>query len=347
MAPELPIPAPRKRSEKSKRRLELQMLARSIKEDDQFLVLTHLRPDGDAVGSAVALARGLCQLGKDVVLWHSEGVPSSYGFLQGEWALEPPADTGDRFAIVVDCGSRERVADTLPDGSGLLEQADFTAQLDHHQTNPRFTRFNCVWSELPATAQLLPLLFSFLGVKISAEIAAPLYVGLYTDTGGFRFRSVSDETLALRDELGKVVDTAELDQLLTDYPASWVAYAERCAARVVALDPEVALAVMTASDLLECEVEPGAVQQACSRAKERLQQTDALFHVFVYEQLDGRRFVTLRCQSEIVHADEIAASFGGGGHRSAAGFQTELEPSQLTTEIFAAYRAARFANPAA
>lgn len=340
----LPIPPPRKRTPEQRAALELQLIAQMVESEQCFVVLTHVRPDGDAIGSAIALTRALRQLGKDVVLWHSEGIPSSYSFLEGDWALAPPADIGERVALVLDCGDRSRVADTLPDGSGLLEQALLSVNIDHHDTNPRFADLNAVFETLPATAQILPQLFDYLGVELTAAIAAPLYVGLYTDTGNFRYRSVSKASFALRDRLGAVVELGPLEDKITFYPASWLAYAGRCEQRVRKPEPEVALAVMLAADLAECEVAAGATQEAGSLAKEALQRTEALLHIFCFEQPDGTRLVSLRCQSEVVHAGEIAARFGGGGHRAAAGFTTELAAEEIAAEILAAYRAARNAR---
>lgn len=319
----------------------LEAIAAALRAHQRFVVLTHVHPDGDALGSALALTRALRSLDKDACLWHAEGVPTSYGFLAGDWSEHPPADIARRVAIAVDCGDRSRVADTLPDGAGLLEQALLSIQLDHHDTNPGFASLNYVRSDLPATAQLLPELLNLLGVELTEEIARPLYVGLYTDTGGFRFRSVTEETFALKERLGRSTDLAVIEGHLLDYPKSTLRYAERARSRIRLIAEGVACTVMTREDVLECGVAEAELQEADSLAKLWLQDAEAILYLYVCERHDGARHASIRCPSEVVHAGELARLFGGGGHRAAAGLNTQLASEDLIRAVLVAYQQAR------
>src|SRR4051795_13010099 len=121
---------------------DLQAIVNALREHDRFLVVTHENPDGDALGSLLAVTIALRSLGKDVVMYLPAGapLPREYGFMPlAELRREPPADAAGRVLVAVDCASEQRIGD--PDAVG---RAPLTLDIDHHHDNTRFGDVNLV-----------------------------------------------------------------------------------------------------------------------------------------------------------------------------------------------------------
>ncbi|HEX7526455.1 MAG TPA: DHH family phosphoesterase, partial [Gaiellaceae bacterium] len=163
---------------------DLQAVAETLRAHDRFLVVTHENPDGDALGSLVATTVALRQLGKDVEMFlsGSSAIPQEYGFMRLDGVLrELPADVGERVLVAVDCAKADRIG---PD-PGPVEQTKLVIDIDHHHDNTRFGAVNLIVSDASSTGEVLRDVFAELGVKITPEIAEPLYIALVTDTGRF------------------------------------------------------------------------------------------------------------------------------------------------------------------
>ncbi|HXM86439.1 MAG TPA: DHH family phosphoesterase, partial [Solirubrobacteraceae bacterium] len=163
-----------------------QVLA-SIAEDQRFVLATHEHPDGDALGSLVAMQELLSGLGKDSLMFVSPGdlpLPSEYSMFLLESAIhEPPADIATRTVVFLDCGNIDRnSAAVLRDGARLLN-------IDHHHDNTRFGTINHVVADASCTAEVVWDLMHGLGVAPRGAVADALYIGLVTDTGRFMYEN--------------------------------------------------------------------------------------------------------------------------------------------------------------
>ena len=157
---------------------------------DRFLLTTHEGPDGDALGSLLAMHHMLGQLGKDSVMFLAAKefpLPVEYRFLPLEEVFhEPPADVVDRTLVFLDCGNIDRmpVEFLQRDGARLVN-------IDHHHDNTRFGTVNLVDTEASCTAEIVLEVAKRLGAEITPEIASALYVGLITDTGKFMYENTA------------------------------------------------------------------------------------------------------------------------------------------------------------
>ncbi len=167
---------------------DLDQVVEEITEGERFLLTTHENPDGDALGSLLAMHNSLGALGKDSVMFLAAKefpLAVEYRFLPLEEVFhEPPADMADRTVIFLDCGNIDRMpVDFLKnDGEKVLN-------IDHHHDNTRFGTVNLVDVQASSTAEIVFDLIDRLGVELTPEIATALYVGLVTDTGKFMYEN--------------------------------------------------------------------------------------------------------------------------------------------------------------
>src|SRR5215472_5034238 len=163
-------------------RTDLAAVVDALRMNDRFVVVSHENPDGDSLGSLLAMTLALRQLGKDAVMYLSgDGpLPREYGFMPfDDLTREVPDDVNERVLVAVDCAKADRIG---PDPEPLL-RAKLTVDIDHHHDNSRFGEVNLIVPEASSTGEVLSDVFRELGVEVTPEIAEPLYIALVTDTG--------------------------------------------------------------------------------------------------------------------------------------------------------------------
>jgi phosphoesterase RecJ-like protein len=168
-------------------------IAQEIKNRDDYLLVGHAIPDGDCIGSLIALYLGLLVLGKNVQILLEDPVPAIYGYLRGSSAILRPEQIIKRVenVIFLDCADEERCGERVV---SILEDRLFTINIDHHQSNTMFGDVNYVDGNSASTAELVFKLLQHLKVEITPDIANALYVGIVQDTGGFMHNSTSSAT---------------------------------------------------------------------------------------------------------------------------------------------------------
>ena len=172
----------------------------ALRGHDRFLVTSHENPDGDALGSLLAMHLALRQLGKDSLMYLGgpAPLPAEYRFLAlNGLARELPADHGDRVLVAVDCANEDRIGSD----PAVLKRSPLTLDIDHHHDNTRFGDVNLVAARASSTGELLADLFERLGVRVTPEIAEPLYTALVTDTGRFQYANTTPKALRLAADL--------------------------------------------------------------------------------------------------------------------------------------------------
>jgi len=172
----------------------------AVEKANRVLVIAHVDPDGDAIGSMTALGQGLAQLGKRVTLACDDAVPARFLALPmaGEVRRAPNVDVPYDLVIAVDCADESRMGwayDSLPEPKPSL------ANIDHHITNTRFGAFNIVEPEASSTAEVLYRFLPEIGVEMTRGIAESLLTGIVTDTIGFRTTNVTASTLRVAADL--------------------------------------------------------------------------------------------------------------------------------------------------
>src|SRR6476469_6272691 len=168
----------------------------ALTSNDRFLVVAHENPDGDALGSMLAMALGLRELGKDALMYlsGSANMPAEFGFMSLDEVLrELPADIGERALVAVDCANARRIGQD----PGILDLAKTVVDIDHHHDNSRFGTTNLIVADASSTAEIIRDLLWELGVQLTPDIAEALYVGLVTDTGRFQYSNTTPKAFRL------------------------------------------------------------------------------------------------------------------------------------------------------
>src|SRR5919201_4269674 len=179
---------------------DLDAVVEALRSHDRFLVTTHENPDGDALGSLLAMTLALRQLDKDAYMYlagHAP-LPAEYTFMPlEELKRTVPEEAEARVLLAVDCANESRLG---PDPE-ILHQSPFTIDIDHHHDNTRFGDVNLIVPDASSTAEVLRDVFNELDVRLTPEIAEALYIALVTDTGRFQYANTTPKALRLAAEL--------------------------------------------------------------------------------------------------------------------------------------------------
>ena len=318
------------------------VVADEIRAADRFLLTTHENPDGDALGSLLAVHQMLVQLDKDSVMFLAAKefpLPVEYRFLQLEEVFhEPPADLADRVVVFLDCGNIDRMpVDWLQNGDSRI------LNVDHHHDNTRFGDVNLVDTSASSTAEIVFGLGTELGVELTPEIATALYVGLVTDTGRFSYENTRPDTHRMAAALIEAgVDVSDTYRRLYErVPIEKLRLVSRALDKVELVDGcALAITYITFEDYREA----GAEEVLTEGIVDYLRSLDgAKVAALVRDKADGAdgRKVSLRAVNDGVDVSKIARARGGGGHERAAGFSTDLEYPDLVEFLCAEIEAQR------
>jgi bifunctional oligoribonuclease and PAP phosphatase NrnA len=304
-------------------------LQKLVDQNARFLVVSHVRPDGDAYGSTLALALALRALGKDVRVHNEDGLSPLFEFLPGTDGLrdKPTPPETDRIIIAVDCADQKRLGKTFDSWERTPD-----VNIDHHISNPGYAKINLIDAETPATAQVLYDIIAALKWPLNADIAANLYVGIMTDTGSFRYRQTTARTFEIAAKL--VAAGADPTDLAEGCYNSFRAERLLLVSEVLqgihfTNQNRIAWFTLTA----EMYTRSGAIADESEGLIEHLQAVKSVQCSFLLEALpDGLTRASLRSRGT-VDVQKICQEFGGGGHRLAAGLRTKLSPAELEKQL--------------
>ena len=317
-------------SENGSRSSRAQLLE-AIRETDRFLLTTHERPDGDAVGSLAAMQLVLTALGKDSLAFVAEDefpLPYEYRFIRLEGLVtEPPEDLCQRVLVFLDCGNIDRTS------AGQLKHEDHRIlNIDHHHDNTRFGTINWVDGSASCTAEMVWDLMEDLGVTLTPAIGEALYVGLVTDTGRFMYENTGPRAHEMAAALldGGVDGHGIYRRLYEGMPQGKLELLARGLTHVERYDG----GLLTVTHLtLEDYRATGADESYSEGVVDHLRSVEGTaVAALIRDLLTGetpRRKVSLRATDGRVDVSRIARSLGGGGHRRAAGFSTDLDFPEL------------------
>jgi len=316
----------------------MKRIVRHLKNSRSLLLATHVNPDGDAIGSLVAMGLALEALGKQTTLLCASPIPAVYRFLPATDRITAVYNPADRFdtAVVLDCGNFIRVGPAQPE----IEKIETVINIDHHVTNTRFGDHGLVDTEACATAEILYRLIKALGVRITPGMATAIYTGIFTDTGSFRFSNTNRTAFAICEEMVAIG--------MDPYRVARHVYGTYSLGRIkllnLALDSievtaggKVSIMTLTRDMLTETGTQPEDTDGLINYAR-RIE--DVKLAVLLQELDNGgpaadgnvRFHVSLRSNGAVDVA-EIAAAFGGGGHKVAAGFNTDASLAEIRAKI--------------
>jgi bifunctional oligoribonuclease and PAP phosphatase NrnA len=319
----------------------IEQVAAEIRSRDRFLLTAHEGPDGDALGSLLGMHHLLTQLGKDSVMFMAAKefpLPIEYRFLPLEEVFhEPPADMADRTVVFLDCGNIDRMPVDF-----LTEGGNDVINIDHHHDNTRFGDFNLVDVEASCTAEIVYQLAILLGARVTKEMAAALYVGIVTDTGKFMYENTDAGThriaAALIDAGVDVDDTYR--RLYEHVPIEKLRLVSRALDNIQShCGGLLILTYITDADYAAS----GAGEEMTEGVIDHLRSIEGVKVAAVIRDQTSRgraaRKVSLRSSEGDVDVSAIARKNGGGGHKRAAGFSTDLGLEELVPFLCGEVRA--------
>lgn len=316
----------------------MNQIIQQLKNSESILLTSHANPDGDAIGSLLAMGLCLDGLNKRTTLYNESPIPAVYRFLPSVDRVVGHLERSLRYdtVIVLDCGDLQRIGTAAE----RVCRMPLIINIDHHSTNTRFGHIQHIDTAACATAEIVYQLIRSLETPITRDIAWSLYTGILTDTGSFRFSNTNRAAFAICEEM--------VERGVNPYVVAQRVYGTYSLGRIKLLNRALdsieisrngKLSMMTLTrEMLEetgtrAEDADGIINYA--RGIE-----DVRVAVMIQEFLDGQAaadrpnqyHVSLRSDGT-VDVGVIASSFGGGGHSSAAGFSIESPLSELKSKI--------------
>jgi phosphoesterase RecJ-like protein len=311
-----------------------------IEKHERFGITSHIRPDGDSLGSSLALCWILRGLKKEAEVIMADHVPHAYSRLPGseDVRVAPDIDRPYDAVFVIECSDVTR-----PGLPGLKDQ--FVVNIDHHSTTELFGNVNWIDSTAAAVGEMIYNLAKAIGARITPELASCVYAALLTDTGSFHFSNTTERTFKIASELVRHgAQPAKLSQaIFYNYPYAKV----RLVGRVLSTlerDPSGRIAWITMSkDAME---ETGATEDDSDGIiNYPLTVGDVEAVAFFRELPDSTYRISLRSKNR-VNVARIAEHFGGGGHSNAAGFTITADYEELSQAVIEKLREAVAVAPA-
>ncbi len=319
---------------------DMESVVEALRTHDRFVVTSHDNPDGDALGSLLGLHLALESLGKDsvMVLGGAQPLPPEYGFLDlaARGLLRTaPADAARRVLVAVDCAQESRIVEPT-----LIASAPVTVNIDHHHDNTRFGHVNLVVDDASSTAEVLADVLDGLGAVSTPELAEALYTGLVTDTGRFQYSNTTPKALRLAARL--VEEGADVGKVFVEVYESTPFPKLKLLARALEHATELEGGRIVVSELTREDFDAGRRRRAvlggdhrppACRRRGRARRARARASRGIVLTRKG----SLRSHPNGVDVSAIARGFGGGGHRRAAGFSTDLSMDEITQRIVDAF----------
>jgi phosphoesterase RecJ-like protein len=304
----------------------------AIQEGERFILATHENPDGDALGSLVGMHRLLVDLGKDSLMFLAPDelpLPYEYRFIDLDGLVtSAPEDMDERIVVFLDCGNIDRNPAEV-----LKRPGTYILNIDHHHDNTRFGTVDFVAPDASCTAEIVWDLMHALGRTPSLPMAEALYVGLVTDTGRFMYESTGPRAHRMAAELIEAgVDVQEVYRRLYEgVPGAKLDLLARGLSNVERFeDGRLTLTRLSRADYEATGAEEGHSEGVVDHLR-ALEGTAVagLVRDRLGDGQNGTRKVSLRATDDRVDVSAIARAQGGGGHRRAAGFSTDLDFPEL------------------
>ena len=294
--------------------MTLDSILEEIKAAEKIVILTHEAPDGDAIGSSLAMMHALKKIGKesDVIIPEYSRL---FSFLPGSEEIKKESDVEEYdLAIALDCGDVKR----LKYGEKYFEDAKRKVQIDHHGSNTMFADLNFVNPVSPACCEILVEMFQYYGIEIDKTIGTCLVTGIITDTGGFRYQKTSAETFEFTAELLREgVNVSDIYKRVQDTKTRENFELSKLVINRMELleDGKVTFTYITQEDTKRIGAEVGDHEGLVEIGRD-IEGVEVA--IFIREKEDGSFKASLR-SNDYVNVADICLFFGGGGHQRAAG----------------------------
>ena len=308
--------------------MTLDEILKQIQKAEKIVILTHESPDGDAIGSSLGMHMALKSIGKssDVIL---KEFPRTFDFLPGAKEVKEESDIKNYdLAISVDCADLKRVM-----ANEYFENAKKTIVIDHHGSNTMYGDINFVNPVSPACCEILAGMFEYFNIDIDTKIGSCILTGIITDTGGFKYSSVTPETFEFTAELlRKGINVSEIyERVLETRTKANFELIKRSMDRLELLENgKVAFTYITKKDEEEVNAEPGDHEGIVEEGRS-IEGVEV--SVFI-RQRDGENAYKISMRSTgNINVSDICYLFGGGGHPKAAGALIQGNVEQVKEQV--------------
>src|SRR5437870_7382954 len=310
---------------------KFQDIGQILRDHQRFAILGHVRPDGDALGSQLALALSLQALGKEVRVWNEDGMLEKYSFLPRAELLTKPPSTPEDFdvAIALDTAIQNRLGTALV----AIRSSKIWINIDHHPSNPGYGDVAHIDSSAPATAEIVFHLIKSQGLPFNHDIAENLYAAISTDTGSFQYPQTSAHTFEIAAELIRAgLDVGRLSQqLYENYPRRRLELLRELL-RTMHFERGGRIASFSLSARTAAEL--GVLPEDNEGLIDHLRAIRGVIVAVFFEELaEGKVRVSMRSKSEKVNVCAICEKFGGGGHVLAAGARVRGSLAEVERKI--------------
>lgn len=309
----------------------------AIRDSRTACVVGHVRPDGDCVGSQLALTLALRADGRKVVCWNDDPLPQKYRFLDPEGLFEKPR-AGMQFDCVIAADSAS--LDRLGEAQKCIADRKLLINIDHHESNTRFGDINWVSVREPSTGELVFKLLKVARWPITKQIADCLFTAVSTDTGSFQYPTTRPGTYHIAGELvRRGADLAKIcDEVYQSYPLSRARLLKHIYSHFrLTHDDRIAYFWLKKADFART----GAESADTEGLIDHIRAIEPVVVACVFEELEPDLVrVSLRSKDHKVNVSEIAEQFGGGGHPAAAGARIKGSPLSVQRRVIAAIKKA-------
>ena len=308
-----------------------------IREHKTFCIVGHVRPDGDCIGSQLALALALRNEGKQVTVWNEDAVPQKLKFLDPEGLFQKPR-RGEKFNCVIatDCSSFAR----LGKAGECAGERKVLINIDHHASNPRYGDVNWISPRDPSCGELIYRLIKVARWPITKPMADLLFTAISTDTGSFQYATTRPGTFHAGAEL--VTRGANLAKICNEvyqsYPVSRAKLLQHVYSKFRLTDHDrIAWFWLKQKDFTRT----GAEADDTEGLIDHIRDIEPVVVACVFEELEpGLTRISLRSKSDRVNVSEICGQFGGGGHPAAAGARIAGTPLSVQRKVIGALKRA-------
>ena len=281
-----------------------------LKAAKKLVIVSHVSPDGDTLGSSLALMHALCMLGKEVIMNVDDDISTVYSFLPGiaEYRRFAPEESVDAdLLVIVDASSADRAGNALD-----VVKSPAVLNIDHHKTNTRFADYLYLDSDAAATAEIIYSLLLEMGIKLTRDIATCIYEGIYTDTGSFKYSNTTSRTLKTAAALLNYgVNPSLISDNMELKSRSQVEMLRKVLETLTFLKDGKIAYIEIPLELYDHNVETDTFISYP-------RYVEGVEIALLFKQVEAN-LTRVSFRSKEIDVAKIALSFGGGGHKKAAG----------------------------
>lgn len=310
--------------------MNLSNIKKMIYENNSFIIAGHVSPDGDCIGSAVALATALLSIGKKVDIY-LENFPRVFNYLNYDHKIDYVINKENSYDVFIalDCGDKTRLGEAIY----YLENIENTINIDHHKSNDFYGKLNCVQENISSTCEIIYDIFMDMDWDLSKNIAEALFTGLVYDTGAFKHSNTSSKTLRVASSLLKydINSSRIINKIFFSMSYTKTKMLGKALSNSeLKFNNKMCIATIDINEFNQM----GATSDDVSSVVQYLIQVEGVsVACFLYEKQKNLIKVSLRSEDEF-DVSKFAQKFNGGGHAKAAGFtlMVPIEEAKIIIE---------------